>query len=82
MAGREKVRREVLQLIAEIAELPMDKISMTATFSELDIDSLNGLRLVAEMEQRYYIHIPDEDVGKITTIAQVMALVDAHEPQD
>jgi len=82
MSDREKVRKEVIAIVAELAELEPSEVAEDATLEELGIDSLNGLRLVAEVEKRYNINIPDEAIGKIRTIQEVFALVDAHEPEE
>ncbi len=82
MSDREKVRKEVMALVADIAELEPGEIAEDASLEELGIDSLNGLRLVAEVEKRYNINIPDDVIGKIRTIPEIFALVDAHEPED
>jgi acyl carrier protein len=77
---RERTRREVIEMIADIADLPVDHVPEDATLESLDIDSLNGLRIVAEMEKRYGINIPEETIGKIRSIPDILALVDAHIP--
>ncbi len=82
MSDREKVRKEVIAIVAELAELEPSEVAEDASLEELGIDSLNGLRLVAEVEKRYNINIPDEAIGKIRTIQEVFALVDAHEPEE
>ena len=82
MSDREKVRKEDIAIVADIAELEPGEIAEDASLEELGIDSLNGLRLVAEVEKRYNINIPDDVIGKIRTIPEIFALVDAHEPED
>ena len=82
MSDREKVRKEVIAIVADIAELEPREIAEDASLEELGIDSLNGLRLVAEVEKRYNINIPDDVIGKIRTIPEIFALVDAHEPEE
>ncbi len=82
MSDREKVRKEVLAIVADIAELEPGEIAEDASLEELGIDSLNGLRLVAEVEKRYNINIPDDAIGKIRTIPEILALVDAHRSED
>jgi len=77
---RERIRREVIEMIADIADLPVDRVTEDATLESLDIDSLNGLRIVAEMEKRYGINIPEETIGKIRAVPDILALVDAHIP--
>ncbi len=80
MPDRERTRREVIQVVADIADLPVERISEDATLESLGIDSLNGLRIVAEMEKRYGINIPDEAIGKIRSMPDIFGLVDAHIP--
>jgi len=79
--SREEVRQDVIRIVAGIAEVPPEQIAADATLEGLGIDSLNGLRIVAEMEKRYDISIPDEAIGKIRTIPDILALVDAHLPE-
>jgi acyl carrier protein len=69
-----------MQVVADIADLPVERISEDATLESLGIDSLNGLRIVAEMERRYGINIPDEAIGKIRSMSDIFGLVDAHTP--
>ena len=82
MSDRERKRQEVMKIVADIAELPLDQVRPDATLEALDIDSLNGLRIVAEVERRYGVHIPEEEIGKIRTMPQIFALVDAHSDEE
>ena len=82
MSDRENVRKEVIAIVADIAEMEPDEVAEDASLADLGIDSLNGLRLVAEVEKRYNINIPDDAIGKIRTIPEILALVDAHKAKD
>ncbi len=82
MPDRERIRREVMQIVADIADLPAEQVTPDASLQALGIDSLNGLRVVAEMEKRYGINIPDEAIGRIRSMPDIFALVDAHTPAD
>ena len=82
MQDREKTIREVIEIVAEIADLPVEEVAPDATLEELGIDSLNGLRIVAAVEKRFGVNIPDEEIGKIRTMPQIFALVDAHPPEE
>ena len=81
MPSRDETRREVLQIVADIADIPLEQITPDATLEELGVDSLNGLRIVAEMEKRFGINIPDDAIGKIRSVPDIFALVDAHLPE-
>ena len=78
MPDREQIHRDVMRLVAEIAEIPEDRVTATSTFKELGIDSLNGLRIAAEMEVRFGINIPDEVITKIGSLADVLSLADRY----
>lgn len=82
MPGSNRARDEVRQIVARIAELPVENVSDDASLESLGIDSLNGLRIVVEVEKRYGIEIPETQIGKIRTMPDIFALVDAHEPGD
>jgi len=65
-------------MVADIADLPVEKISRDSVLADLDIDSLRGLRIVAEVEKRYGIVIPDSEIGKIRSMQDIFALIDKH----
>jgi acyl carrier protein len=58
--------------------VPVDAIAPTSTFEQLDVDSLRGLRIVAEVERRYGIVIPEEKIGQIRSMQDIFALVDRY----
>jgi acyl carrier protein len=77
----EKIQQEIIQIVAEIAELSVDQVSPVAMLQDLGIDSLNGLRIVAEVEKRYGIQIPDDAVGRIRSMQDIFTMVDAYETE-
>lgn len=78
----DSIREEVRGIVAEIAELSVEEVSMDASLRELGIDSLGGLRIVAEVEKRYGIVIPEAAITKIRTMKDILALVDTHSPKE
>lgn len=78
----EKIRSEVIAIVAEVAELPVGEVGAGATLRELGIDSLGGLRIVADVERRYKIVIPETEIGKIRTMQDIFALVEKHSPPE
>ncbi len=78
MLSREKVREEVREIVAEIADLPLEEVTPGATFADLGVDSLRGLRIVVEIEKRYGVVISEDEITKIRSMPDVFALVDAH----
>ena len=80
--SKKEIRQEVVEIVAEIAELSPSEVGPDARLEDLGIDSLNGLRIVAEMEKRYGITIPDDAIGKIRSMPDIFALVDAHSTEE
>ncbi len=78
MPSRESIREEVREIVARIAEVPVDQVGENATLESLGIDSLNGLKIVVEVEKRYGIEVPETEIGKIRTMPDIFALVDAY----
>jgi acyl carrier protein len=72
----ERVKREVMEMVAEIAEVTPEEVTDDASFESLGIDSLGGLRLVAEVERKYGIVIEESEITKIRSMADVLAMID------
>jgi acyl carrier protein len=76
----DEIKKEVIAIVADIAELPVEEVRPGATLRELGIDSLGGLRIVADVEKKYRIVIPEAEIGKIRTMQDIFALVEKHAP--
>jgi len=60
----------------EIAEVEPDKITPDAKFVEdLGMDSMMALEVLASVEKKYKIKIPEENLMKLTTLDQTVELV-------
>jgi len=79
---RDEIRRELLQIVADVAELPVEQVHPDAKFADLDIDSLRGLRIVAEVEKKYRVVISESEIGGIRSMADVFALMEDREREE
>ena len=74
MAER-SVDQEVMQLISEIIEMDPKEINPDAHLVEdLGMDSMMALEILAAIEKRFRIKIPEEDLPKITSVARAIEL--------
>ncbi len=48
-----------------------------ASFTALGADSLDQVEIIMEVEEAFGIEIPDADIDTLTTVAQMVAYVDA-----
>jgi acyl carrier protein len=67
---------EIRNLIAEILESEPDKIPAEAHFvKDLGMDSMMALEILAGLEKRYRIVIPEETLPKFTNLAITVSIV-------
>ena len=69
------LNREVRLLISDIIEQNPDTIDPEANLVEdLGMDSMMALEILAAMEKKYRIKIPEEELLKITTLKRAIEL--------
>lgn len=72
---------EVRRLLAKSARVAPERIMPTTDlFMDLGIDSLEGLKLLAALEQRFGVVIPDHELMNLTTPARIVAAIAAARP--
>jgi len=72
----EQVEARVVETLASFGP-EQDQITRTATFEELDIDSLDLVELIMKFEDVFGTEISDEDAQKLTTVGEAIMFVDA-----
>ena len=79
----DNVEQEIKGLIAEVLETPFDKITPDARFVEdLGMDSMMALEILAAIEKKYRITIPEENLTKISSLKEVSELVKKYKPKE
>ena len=70
------VEQDIRNLVAEILETKPDKISISANFvKDLGMDSMMALEVLASIEKKYRIVIPEEMLPKFTTLEATIGIV-------
>jgi acyl carrier protein len=68
-------RREIRQIIADIVEIPAEQVGDdTSLAEELGVDSLMALEIVATIEKKYRVQIPEEKLQQVKTLNDTVAL--------
>lgn len=71
----DKISEEVRALIAYILEKDPEQITPETRFVEdLGMDSMTALEILAAIERKYQIKIPEEELTKITNLNQVLEI--------
>jgi acyl carrier protein len=76
LTPRDETRAQLIEIVAEIADVPVEKVSADAVLADLDIDSLRGLRIVAAVERRWGIVVSEDAIGRIRSMGDIFALVE------
>ncbi len=61
-----------IAIIAKAKNIPVDTITLDTTFEELNIDSLDKINISFEVEEAFDIAIPDESLGSLKTVGDVV----------
>ncbi|MBI4708535.1 MAG: acyl carrier protein [Candidatus Omnitrophica bacterium] len=72
MPDTQNTQEEIRQMVSEITEVPLEKLTLEADFfTDLNVDSLKAIEIVAAFEKRYRIIIPEQDIPKIRNVKQI-----------
>jgi acyl carrier protein len=63
-----QVAEECIALIAKQKSIAPEQIRLDSTFDELALDSLDRVSLAFDLEEKYDIEIPEEKLGQIKTV--------------
>ena len=70
---------EIRKAIAEQLNISEDNITMETRFIEdLKADSLDLVELVMDLEDRYGVEIPDEQLAEIKTVGEIVEFINAN----
>ena len=73
----EDAKKEIKKMVSDIAEIPEEEVKDEARFAEdLGIDSMMALEIVASIEKKYKIVIPEEKIPTIRSLQNVYELME------
>ncbi len=68
--------KDITAIVSRIAEVPAADISPQHDLRvEHGVDSLLGLQIVAALEKRYDVRVPDEDLDKYVRVEDIAAVI-------
>ncbi|MBN1353646.1 MAG: acyl carrier protein [Candidatus Omnitrophica bacterium] len=69
------LEKEIKAVVAEIAEVEPEKITPEAKFVEdLGMDSMMALEILASLEKKYKLKIPEENLMKVTNLTNLIEI--------
>ena len=69
--------KELKDLVAEIIEVDPENITNESDFVEdLGMDSMQALEIMAAVEKKYSIQIPEDYLGKVMNLSSLIQIAD------
>ena len=70
------VEEDIKELVAEILEIELDEVKPEASFvKELGMDSMMALEILASIEKKYRVVIPEDSLPKFTDLNSTVEIV-------
>jgi len=74
----ENIREEILDIISTVIEKDKDQIPLDAhLIQEVGADSMMALEILAALEKKYRIVIPEEKLKDMTTVNRIIGMAEA-----
>ena len=72
----DEIERDVIATIARVAKVPADKLKPDIDLRrDLRFDSLMGLKILAALEKRFEVTVPDDEIDRYRTVAAAIDVV-------
>ena len=68
----EDIAKRSIEIIAKAKSIPENTITLDSTFDQLNVDSLDKINISFEVEEAFGIEIPDEALGSIKTVGDMV----------
>lgn len=74
----DEIRQAVIDILSDISpDEDLDNIKDDVPFrDQLSLDSMDVMDIILELRKRYRINIPEEDYGKLDTMANTVAYLE------
>lgn len=76
-----RIEEQVVAVIAKTAKRPPGEVRLDQTFEELGLDSLDGVEIVYELEERFGITIPNEAARGVRSVNDVVTALREQLPE-
>ena len=69
------VEKDIRELVAQILEIEPSEVKNSSHFvKDLGMDSMMALEILASLEKKFKIRIPEDELPKITTLNKAIEL--------
>ncbi|MGF6887549.1 acyl carrier protein [Nocardia sp. GAS34] len=81
-ATQEEIVAGIAEIVEEVTGIDPSEVLIEKSFVEdLDIDSLSLVEIAVQLEDKYGVQIPDEDMASLKTVGDAVAYVQKMEAE-
>ena len=74
--NNDKLSDEIRTLVSKVIKIPQEKIDFNANlFTDLGVDSLLGVEILAALDKKYGLDIPENKLKDIKSLNDIIGLV-------
>ncbi|WP_336086547.1 meromycolate extension acyl carrier protein AcpM [Nocardia sp. SSK8] len=78
----EQIVAGIAEIVEEVTGIEADEVTLEKSFIEdLDIDSLSLVEIAVQLEDKYSVKIPDEDLSALRTVGDAVVYVQKMEAE-
>jgi len=71
------VEKEIIAIIADVSGFDIEEITLDSDLvKDLEVDSIKAIEIAVAIEKKFKVSVRDEDIPKITTTRQMIALTE------
>lgn len=75
MSGFDAARNEILEWLAETIQIPIDEIDLNKPLSEIGLDSLDAVHMIATIESIIRKELPEDIIKRITCLNDIFEMM-------
>ncbi|MCZ4556278.1 meromycolate extension acyl carrier protein AcpM [Rhodococcus maanshanensis] len=81
--SQEKIVAGIAEIVEEVTGIEPSEVTIEKSFvNDLDIDSLSLVEIAVQLEDKYGVTIPDEDMQSLRTVGDAVAYVQKMEAEN
>ncbi|MFT3661880.1 MAG: meromycolate extension acyl carrier protein AcpM [Gordonia sp. (in: high G+C Gram-positive bacteria)] len=82
-ATQEQLIAGIAEIIEEVTGIEPSEVTMEKSFvDDLDIDSLSMVEIAVQVEDKYGVKVPDEDLAGLRTVGDTVAYIQKLEAEN
>lgn len=75
MSGFDAARNEILEWLAETIQIPIGEIDLDKPLSEIGLDSLDAVHMIATIESIIRKELPEDIIKRITCLNDIFEMM-------